>query len=86
MEFENLKKANAEIASLRARGFHRDAIELVKATVPKLADKTDCVALLAQGLYAAQDLKDGAEAHMFASEILAVDPGFPSAKKALGLS
>jgi len=85
MDFEEVEKANAEIASLRARGLHREAIGLVRATVPKIADKGDCVALLAQGLYAAQELKDVPEARAFASEIIALEPGFPSAKKALGV-
>ncbi len=85
MDFQDIKNANARIASLRGGGFLRDAIELVKATVAKISDKEDRVALLTQGLRAAQELKDDTEARQFASEILAIDSGIPSARKALGL-
>jgi len=86
MEIDSVEKVNAEIASLRARGFNRDAIELVKATTSEIPDPEYRVILLVQGLIAAQALKDVAEAREFASAIIAIDPGVPSARRALGLS
>jgi len=86
MDFEEIKRANAEIASLRGRGQLREVIALVEATAGKITDKDDSVAILAQSLYAAQEMKDEPLSRQFATQILAIDPGVPSAKKALGLS
>jgi len=86
MDFEEIKKANAEIASLRGRGQLREAIALVEGTAAKIPDKDDSVAILVQGLYAAEELKDEQLSRQFATRILAIDPGVPSAKKILGLS
>ena len=86
MDFEEIKKANAEIASLRGRGQLREAIALVEATAAKILDKDDSIAILVQGLYAAEEIKDQQLSRQFATRILAIDPGVPSAKKTLGLS
>lgn len=86
MDFEDVQRVNAEITSLRARGFLKESIQLVRATVPNVADQDYGVILLEQGLLAAQALGDEAETRSFASAILALDPGVPSAKRALGLS
>ena len=85
MEFEEIERANAEIASLRGRGQLREVIALVEATADKIPDKDDRIAILVQGLYAAQELKDESLSKQFAAQILAIDPGVPSAKRALGL-
>jgi hypothetical protein len=86
MDFQEIRKVNATIAGLRASGLLRDAIELVKVTVPGISDKEDRVPILTEGLRAAQELKDDDVVRQFASEILAIDSGVPSARKALGLN
>jgi hypothetical protein len=70
---------------LRGRGQLRQAIALVEATAAKIPDKEDSVAVLVQGLYAAQEIKDEQLSRQFATQILAIDPAVPSAKQALGL-
>ncbi len=86
MDFEEISKMNAKITTLRARGLRREAIDLVKTTVSQIADMEDRVPLLLQGLYAAQELNDDTEARQFASDILAIDPDVPNARKILGLN
>lgn len=85
MEYEEIKNLNGKLAILRADGQYSEAIQIVRAAIPKLAEKSDRVPLLLQALFAANALHDVGQEREFASLILAIDPEVPSAKKVLNL-
>ncbi|QGZ42636.1 hypothetical protein IP92_04847 [Pseudoduganella flava] len=66
-----------QAAQLRAKGQHDEALALVDATLPTLADQERFMLML-QGLYAAEESANTAKAAAFARELAALEPNLVS--------
>jgi thioesterase domain-containing protein len=74
-----------QAAQLRAQGKHAEALALVDATLPTLAEQERFMLML-QGLYAAEEAAEPAKARAFAQELAAMEPNLVSIQPYVALA
>ena len=78
-------EAILQAAQLRAKGKHDEALALVDATLPTLADQERFMLML-QGLYAAEEAANRDKARRYAQELAAIEPNLVSVQPYVALA